>query len=275
MTFNPVKKTLVGLAISLSIAAFAIPAHAMEVDETYNVEENDTFWSVSQKLHIPLQDLLAANESIDPMNVYKGLVFKLPPMLEKTVFAYKAESDKEIAMEAAPTLAATPAPAAAAPAAAPVEATPAATPVKAKATPKATAKPAQATTKPVAAVAAAAAAGTIQTANGSETAYSKMIPVVATAYSDAPEENGGWGAVDYFGNPLKVGTIAVDPKVIPMGSKVYVTGISYNGLPSGMIATATDQGGAIKGSRIDIFIPRSMGDVSKFGMQNVKVYVLK
>lgn len=271
MTFNPVKKTLAGLAISLSIAAFAVPAHAMEVDETYNVEENDTFWSVSQKLHIPLQDLMAANESIDPLNVYKGLVFKLPPMLEKTVFAYKAESDKEVAMEAAPTPAATPAPATATPAAAPVEAKPVAPPVKAKATPKATAKPAQATTKPV----AAAAAGTIQTANGSEAAYSKMIPVVATAYSDAPEENGGWGAVDYFGNPLKIGTIAVDPKVIPMGTKVYVTGISYNGLPSGMIATATDQGGAIKGNRIDIFIPRSMGDVKKFGMQNVKVYVLK
>ncbi|WP_409341422.1 3D domain-containing protein [Paenibacillus sp. MBLB4367] len=271
MTFNPVKKTLAGLAISLSIAAFALPAHAMEVaEDTYAVQENDTFWSVSQKLHIPLMDLLAANKTIDPMNVYKGLTFNLPPMLEKTVFAYKAESDQApaVAVQAAPaaepaqaepaptTAAATPAPTPAAKkvAAAPVKAEAKATPVKAK---------------PV------AAANTVNTANGKTVSYSKMIPVVATAYSDAAEENGGWGAVDYFGNPLKVGTIAVDPNVIPMGSKLYVTGYTFNGLPTGMIATASDQGGAIKGNRIDIFIPNSMGNVQSFGMQNVKVYVLK
>lgn len=106
--------------------------------------------------------------------------------------------------------------------------------------------------------------------------YSKTLNVKATAYSSAPSENGKWGAVDYLGNPLKLGTIAVDPKVIPMGTKVLVTGHSFSGLPkNSFVATATDQGSAIKGNRIDIFVPGSASFVSKFGIQNVKLYVLK
>lgn len=106
--------------------------------------------------------------------------------------------------------------------------------------------------------------------------YSKTIDVKASAYSSAASENGIWGAVDYFGNPLKLGTIAVDPKVIPMGTKVLVTGHSHPGLPKkAFVATATDQGGAIKGNRIDIFIPGSPQSVSEFGYQNVKLYVLE
>jgi 3D (Asp-Asp-Asp) domain-containing protein len=42
-----------------------------------------------------------------------------------------------------------------------------------------------------------------------------------------------------------------------------------------MIATAADMGGAIKGNRIDIFVPSSYGNIEAFGMQNVTVYELK
>ncbi|NEN80780.1 stalk domain-containing protein [Paenibacillus elgii] len=106
-------------------------------------------------------------------------------------------------------------------------------------------------------------------------AYSKMIEVKATAYTAAPGENGGYGAVDFMGNPLSLGTIAVDPSVIPLGSKVLIKGYSYMGLPAnGLYATATDTGGAIKGNRIDIFLPESRAQASLFGMQNVQVYVL-
>ena len=41
--------------------------------------------------------------------------------------------------------------------------------------------------------------------------------------------------------------IAVDPNVIPLGSKVYVQGYGE--------ATAADTGGAIKGNKIDVFVP--------------------
>jgi 3D (Asp-Asp-Asp) domain-containing protein len=118
-------------------------------------------------------------------------------------------------------------------------------------------------------------ASAITTASGETLAFTKVLDIKASAYSAAPEEN-GWGAVDYFGNPLKLGTIAVDPKVIPFGTKVYITGYDFSGLPKGgMIAKATDSGSAIKGNRIDIFVPGSHSFVSNFGIQNVKVYILK
>ncbi|MCP1310689.1 stalk domain-containing protein [Paenibacillus tyrfis] len=105
--------------------------------------------------------------------------------------------------------------------------------------------------------------------------YSKMIEVKATAYTASPAENGGYGAVDYMGNPLSLGTIAVDPSVIPLGSKVLIKGYSYMGLPAnGLYATATDTGGAIKGNRIDIFLPENRAQAKLFGIQNVQVYVL-
>lgn len=119
------------------------------------------------------------------------------------------------------------------------------------------------------------AVNAVTTSAGESLAFSKVLNVRATAYSDAPEEN-GWGPVDYFGNRLKLGTIAVDPKVIPFGTKVYITGYDFDGLPKGgMIATATDSGSAIKGNRIDIFVPGSRSFVSAFGFQDVKVYILK
>lgn len=106
--------------------------------------------------------------------------------------------------------------------------------------------------------------------------YTKTIQVKASAYSAAASENGKWGAVDYFGNPLGLGTIAVDPKVIPMGTKVLVTGHSHSNLPkAAFIATASDQGGAIKGNRIDIFIPGSQQSVKQFGFQDITLYILE
>jgi len=118
-------------------------------------------------------------------------------------------------------------------------------------------------------------AQSVTTSAGEPLAFSKVLNVKASAYSAAAEENGKWGAVDYFGNPLRLGTIAVDPSIIPFGSKLYVTGYDFSGLPTGgFTATASDAGGAIKGNRIDIFVPGSPQYVSGFGFQYVKVYVL-
>ncbi|MEH7416616.1 LysM peptidoglycan-binding domain-containing protein [Neobacillus drentensis] len=82
----------------------------------------------------------------------------------------------------------------------------------------------------------------------SEETNTKEITVKATAYTASCEGCSGTTAtgVDLKANPdAKV--IAVDPKVIPLGSKVYVEGYG--------VATAADTGGAIKGNRIDVFIP--------------------
>lgn len=108
------------------------------------------------------------------------------------------------------------------------------------------------------------------------TKFEKVIEGKATAYTAAPEENGGFASVDYFGNSLQVGTIAVDPNVIPLGSKVYVEGYNYDGLPAGgMYATASDTGGAVKGNKIDIFVPDPKAKAQQFGIQQVKIYVLE
>ncbi|WP_317891253.1 3D domain-containing protein [Paenibacillus oceani] len=115
----------------------------------------------------------------------------------------------------------------------------------------------------------------VVTVSGKEIKPAKTIAAVASAYTGSAEENGGYAGLDYFGNTLKVGTIAVDPKVIPLGSTVYVTGYTFDGLPAGgMMAVASDTGGSIKGNRIDIFVPSSGEQAKLFGYQNVTVYVV-
>ncbi|NHN35650.1 stalk domain-containing protein [Paenibacillus agricola] len=104
----------------------------------------------------------------------------------------------------------------------------------------------------------------------------KLIQGTATAYTGSSSENGGYEGIDFLGNPLSVGTIAVDPTVIPLGSKVYIEGYRYDGLPAGgMFATATDTGGAIKGNKIDIYVPDPKEKAFEFGMQQVNIFILE
>ena len=94
----------------------------------------------------------------------------------------------------------------------------------------------------------------------------KEITVEATAYTAECEGCIGITktGVDLNANPdAKV--IAVDPSVIPLGSKVYVEGYGY--------ATAEDTGGAIKGNRIDVFVPEQ-NDALQWGRKQVKVTII-
>jgi uncharacterized protein YabE (DUF348 family) len=59
--------------------------------------------------------------------------------------------------------------------------------------------------------------------------------------------------------------IAVDPRVIPLGTKVYVEGYGY--------AVAADTGGAIKGYKIDLFMPSNQ-DCYRWGRKKVKIKIL-
>ncbi|CAH0286312.1 3D domain-containing protein [Peribacillus simplex] len=94
----------------------------------------------------------------------------------------------------------------------------------------------------------------------------KEITVRATAYTADCQGCSGTTAtgVNLKANPdAKV--ISVDPSVIPLGSKVYVEGYGY--------ATAADTGSAIKGNRVDIFVPNEK-DAVNWGVKNVKVQIL-
>ena len=91
----------------------------------------------------------------------------------------------------------------------------------------------------------------------------RKIPERPLQYQQRPIRQTATG-VNLKANPdAKV--IAVDPSVIPLGSKVYVEGYGY--------ATAADTGGAIKGNKIDVFIP-SHDQAMQWGRKTVEVQVL-
>ena len=95
----------------------------------------------------------------------------------------------------------------------------------------------------------------------------KEITVSASAYTAGCNGCSGITStgINLKKNPgLKV--IAVDPRVIPLGSKVYVEGYGY--------AIAGDTGGAIKGNKIDVFIPTKSGALN-WGRKTVKIKVFK
>ncbi|MCG0277348.1 MAG: G5 domain-containing protein [Thermanaeromonas sp.] len=87
----------------------------------------------------------------------------------------------------------------------------------------------------------------------------KVLEMEATAYT-------------HTGNPTATGIypyrgiVAVDPKVIPLGTRLYVEGYGY--------AWAQDTGGLIKGQRIDLFMETEK-EAILWGRRRVKVYILE
>ena len=100
--------------------------------------------------------------------------------------------------------------------------------------------------------------------------YTKKISMSGTAYTNSPSENAGY-SVTALGTPLRYGVAAVDPSVIPLGTKLYVT--SADGSYVYGVAVAEDTGGAIKGNKIDLCFT-SMTDARGFGRRDCTVYIL-
>jgi len=103
--------------------------------------------------------------------------------------------------------------------------------------------------------------GTGQTVSrGGETIrFKEALDVLATAYTYTGYNTASGTAPEY-------GTVAVDPGVIPMGSRLYVEGYGH--------ATALDTGSAINGNRIDVFL-ESHSEASRWGVRSVRVYLLE
>lgn len=97
--------------------------------------------------------------------------------------------------------------------------------------------------------------------------YRKSFMVMATAYEPSEVSCGpyadGFTSIGLKAGP---GIIAVDPRVIPMRSKVYVEGYGY--------AIAGDVGGAIKGNRIDVCY-NTVQEALNWGRRRVRVYILE
>lgn len=97
--------------------------------------------------------------------------------------------------------------------------------------------------------------------------YKDMRVMEATAYSPGPESCGKYAkyGVTYTGKKAGFGLVAVDPKVIPLRSKLYIEGYGY--------AEAADIGAAIKGNRIDLCYD-TYREAIMFGRKKIKVYIL-
>lgn len=109
----------------------------------------------------------------------------------------------------------------------------------------------------------------LKNATQEEAAAEKVLDITATAYAPGPHDNDQWGDKTHMGTKVRPGVIAVDPRIIPLGSRVM---IKY---PDGSkeYAVAEDTGGAIKGHRIDI-AKWTVKEAYRFGIKPVKVYVL-
>lgn len=89
------------------------------------------------------------------------------------------------------------------------------------------------------------------------------LTMIATAYTADCSGCSGYTAT---GRPAGHGIVAVDPRVIPLGTHLYIPGYGH--------ALAGDTGGAIRGNRIDLGF-NSHGDAINFGRRPILVYVLK
>lgn len=89
----------------------------------------------------------------------------------------------------------------------------------------------------------------------------RVITMKATAYAAEAFR----GSRTALGTRAVRGVVAVDPRVIPLGTKLYIEGYGY--------AVAADTGGAIKGYRIDLVL-NTVRECKNFGRRQVKVHIL-
>jgi 3D (Asp-Asp-Asp) domain-containing protein/LysM repeat protein len=208
----------------------------------YTVKEGDSLWKIAQKFGTSVNNLKSLN-NLQSDIIYAGTALKVKgqaqavqpaqpsqPQAEQKQ-AVQTEQPKQEAVQ---------------------KQQPKQEPVQ-KQQPKQEAKAAQTEQQPV-------------QSNTNNQESKKQLTMTATAYS---ANDGGISGVTATGIDLNKNpdakVIAVDPKVIPLGSKVYVEGYG--------VATAADTGGAIKGNKIDVFIAKK-SDANNWGVRTVNVKVL-
>jgi 3D (Asp-Asp-Asp) domain-containing protein len=91
----------------------------------------------------------------------------------------------------------------------------------------------------------------------------RVLTLTATGYG--PGENGPWGDRTALGTRVRYGIVAVDPRVIKLGTRLYVEGYGE--------CVAEDTGGAIKGMRIDLAFG-SDRVANQYGRRRVRVVIL-
>jgi 3D (Asp-Asp-Asp) domain-containing protein len=110
--------------------------------------------------------------------------------------------------------------------------------------------------------------GVIITPDGKVLNYGNSGVFSATAYHNTDP---GCTIYTYIGTLCRVGAIAVDPKVIPLGTKMYI--VSNDGRYIYGEAVAEDTGSSIKGNKIDLYFD-SVPECIQFGIRDCTVYFL-
>ena len=110
--------------------------------------------------------------------------------------------------------------------------------------------------------------GVIVTADGEVYTYTHTMKAKATAYTHT---DAGCDMITATGTTVHWGTVAVDPRQIPYGTKMFI--VSNDGKYVYGLSAAEDCGGSIKGNRIDLYMPTTK-QCFAFGMRNCTIYFL-
>jgi 3D (Asp-Asp-Asp) domain-containing protein len=121
--------------------------------------------------------------------------------------------------------------------------------------------------------------GSLKLKNGYELKYIRTIDVKCTAYTASFEDTGkksgdpGYG-VTKSGLRAQEGVVAVDPKIIPLGTKMYIS-ILDDSMEDYGYCVAGDTGSKVKGNRVDLYFDAARDTLLKFGVRSARVYILE
>lgn len=105
-------------------------------------------------------------------------------------------------------------------------------------------------------------------ATGEVLTYTGTAQVRATAYTHT---DAGCDLITATGSTVHIGTVAVDPRYIPYGTRMFI--VANDGSYVYGISEAEDCGGAIKGDRVDLYFP-TYDECMEFGWRNCTIYFL-
>jgi len=110
--------------------------------------------------------------------------------------------------------------------------------------------------------------GVIVLPTGEVLTYTEAEDFMATAYTHT---DAGCDTVTATGTTVRRGTVAVDPDVIPYGTRMFI--ITDDGSYIYGIATAEDCGGGVKGNHVDLYFENT-DECFAFGVRNCTIYFL-
>ena len=224
----------------------------LQTTQTYTVQQGDTLWGIARKLGVSISDLIAWNHITNPNLILPGesITYQaLPGDAGESTESGQPDGTGQPTSENSTQTGAQGASQATSQAATSSEAP----------------QPLQGQTQ--ASTLSGVGSVPASVANGAE-----VIPCMLTAYTAGPESTGkvpgdpGYDVTSTGARAIQGITVAVDPSIIPYGTKLFIPGVGFR--------IAEDTGGAIVGYHIDVFF-NNLSVARDFGVhQNVPVYIL-